>query len=259
MAPTTNRRLLLSSLHCPLCCQLDARSKHPEIFSLCEPEHLQGPCMHPTASDSCRMETRSTSMPIHVWQRCLCSLPHAELFEAGRFLTSSGPGRTWVLAPIASRPVRISFLVFGTHLLSDFFCLVGNLRCDWPDLATAPSSCFGGALHQVQERSWHCLARRCRTLRHDHEGLVRRVMRCPPWKMELFAQWTQQQLCGLLRLHPYAPVEAHGKHTTSHPLKTETVPTNLVLGKFCEPGHADEVRFQSMARLQVVLAKHGAS
>ena len=121
MAPTTKRRLLLSSLHCPLCCQLDARSKHPEIFSLCEPEHLQGPCMYPTASDSCRMETRSTSMPIHVWQRCLCSLPHAELFEAGRFLTSSGPGRTWVLAPIASRPVRISFLVFGTHLPSDCF------------------------------------------------------------------------------------------------------------------------------------------
>ena len=37
------------------------------------------------------------------------------------FLTSSGPGRTWVLAPIASRPVRISFLVFGTHLPSVFF------------------------------------------------------------------------------------------------------------------------------------------
>ena len=68
---------------------------------------------------------------IHVvWQRGLCSLPHAELFEAGRFLTSSGPGRAWVLgpgsawvrvlAPIESRPVRISLLVFGTYLPSDF-------------------------------------------------------------------------------------------------------------------------------------------
>ena len=158
------------------------------------------------------------------------------------------------------KQARQNFLLSLWHPLAfRFICFVGTLRCDWPDLATAPTSCFGGALHQVQERSWHCLARRCRTLRHDREGLVKRVMRCPPWKMELFAQWTQQQLCGLLRLHPYAPVEAHGKHITSHPPGTETVPTNLVLGKFCEPGHADEVRFQSMARLQVVLAKHGAS
>ncbi len=55
-----------------------------------------------------------------VWQRGLCSLPHAKLFEAGRFLTSSGPSQTWVLALIASKPVRISFLVFGTHLPSVF-------------------------------------------------------------------------------------------------------------------------------------------
>ena len=59
------------------------------------------------------------------------SLPHAELLEAGRFLTSPGRGRAWVLgpgsawvwvlAPIASRPVRISLLVFGTHLPSECF------------------------------------------------------------------------------------------------------------------------------------------
>ena len=28
------------------CCQLDARAKHPEVFSLCEPEHLPVPEVH---------------------------------------------------------------------------------------------------------------------------------------------------------------------------------------------------------------------
>ena len=30
-------------LNVPQCCQLDARAKHPEVFSLCEPEHLPVP------------------------------------------------------------------------------------------------------------------------------------------------------------------------------------------------------------------------
>ena len=33
-------------LYVPPCCQLDARSKHPEVFSLCEPEHLPVPEVH---------------------------------------------------------------------------------------------------------------------------------------------------------------------------------------------------------------------
>ena len=33
-------------LYVPQCCQLDARSKHPEVFSLCEPEHLPVPEVH---------------------------------------------------------------------------------------------------------------------------------------------------------------------------------------------------------------------
>ena len=33
-------------LNVPQCCQLDARAKHPEVFSLCEPEHLPVPEVH---------------------------------------------------------------------------------------------------------------------------------------------------------------------------------------------------------------------
>ena len=33
-------------LYVPQCCQLDARAKHPDVFSLCEPEHLPVPEVH---------------------------------------------------------------------------------------------------------------------------------------------------------------------------------------------------------------------
>ena len=33
-------------LYVPQCGQLDARAKHPEVFSLCEPEHLPVPEVH---------------------------------------------------------------------------------------------------------------------------------------------------------------------------------------------------------------------
>ena len=83
-------------------------------------------------------------------------------------------------------------------------------------------------------------------------------MRCPPWKIEELTPWTQQHLCGLLRLHLGLPAEAHETQMSSYLPETETVPTILVMASFCEIGQAGEVALQSLVRLQVVLAKPGA-
>ena len=83
-------------------------------------------------------------------------------------------------------------------------------------------------------------------------------MRCPPCKTEELAPWTQQQLCGLLRLHLDLPAEAHGTLMNYHLPETETVPTILVLASFCEPGQAGGLALQSLVRLPVLLARPGA-
>ena len=99
----------------------------------------------------------------------------------------------------------------------------------------------------MQERSWQCLAHRCKTVSYDLQGFAERLKRCPPWQDEELTLWTQQQLCGLLRLHLGLAAQAHGTQMTSHLPETETVPAILVLASVCEPGQAG------------VLAKPGAS